>query len=369
MNAPDVVVIGAGVVGLAAARRLAGAGARVTVVEGSRIGAEASSAAAGMLGVQTELNEDSALLELALQARDHHASLAPALEAETGVSVERSQRGLLEVAFSDGEMKALTARASWQRARRLPVETLSAPDLRDAEPNLNPAARGGLLFPADRTVDNVRLVRALAASAVGRGATLVAGRPVTELLVEGGRVRGVKAGGERVAAGAVLNAAGAWGGLLAGDPCPPPIEPIRGQIATFDVSPAALRHGVVSARGYVVPRADGRLLAGSTSERAGFDKSVTAAGLRSVLGIALEIVPLLADVRVSETWAGLRPGTPDGLPVLGASSLPGLFVAGGLFRHGILLGPLVGEIGANLVLGEGLPPVAAAFDPARFRAA
>jgi glycine oxidase len=346
-----VVVIGAGIVGLAAARSLAAAGARVLVVERDRVGAEASSAAAGMLAPQVEAGEGSPLLDLALRAREHLVSLVPALEEETGLGVELSAEGILEVAFSEEDEQALDARRAWQTARGLAVERLSATELREAEPNLAPTARAGLFFPRDRSVDNVRLTRALAASAVARGASLLCGRPVTGLLLDaaGGRVAGVRAGAETFEARAVVNAAGAWAGLLAGDVRPPPVEPVRGQIVAFELSPPLLRHVVCSARGYLVPRADGRVLAGSTAERAGFDKSVTAGGLRRVLDIALQIVPALADVRVADAWAGLRPGTPDGLPVIGPGAAPGLVHAGGLFRNGILMGALAGETAAALV--------------------
>jgi glycine oxidase len=231
---------------------------------------------------------------------------------------------------------------------------LTREEILQAEPNLSPAVRGGALLAGDRCLDNVRLVRALAASAVTRGASLLCGRPVTALLIEKGRVAGVHTGTETLRAPIVVNAAGAWAGRLGGDPDPPPVEPVRGQIAMFVVAPAVVRHVVWSSRGYLVPRADGRLLAGTTLENAGFDKSVTAGGLRTVLDIALEIAPRLVDVPVVDTWAGLRPGTPDGWPVLGAGGVPGLFHAAGLYRNGILLGPLAGETVARLALGR--PP-------------
>jgi glycine oxidase len=349
---PDAIVIGAGIVGLAAARELAQHGASVVVVERRRVGAEASSAAAGMLAPQIHADARTPLLDLCLRARDRHLRLADELRSETGMSVELSPLGEMEVALGEDEERALAARVSWQRDQGLPAELLSADEVRQAEPNVNPDVRRGALFPGDRRLDNVRLVRALAASAVARGAALVTGRPVTSLLVEGGRAAGVRAGTETLRAPIVLNAAGAWAGLLAGDPWPPPVEPVRGQMVCFEVAPPLVRHVVWSARGYVVPRPDGRVLAGSTLENAGFDKSVTAGGLRTVLEIALEIVPRLADVPVAETWAGLRPGTPDGIPVLGAGALPGLFHAVGLFRNGVLLGPLAGEAVARLALGR-----------------
>ncbi|HET8645933.1 MAG TPA: FAD-dependent oxidoreductase, partial [Vicinamibacteria bacterium] len=241
-------------------------------------------------------------------------------------------------------------------------------EVREAEPNVNPAVRGAAYFAGDRRLDNVRLTRALAASAVMRGATLLTGRPVTALALEGGRVAGVRAGREVLAAPTVINASGAWAGRLAGDPQPPPVEPVRGQIVAFEMAPPLLRHVVWSAHGYLVPRADGRLLAGSTLENAGFDKAVTAGGVRAILEMALGIVPALSDVRIADAWAGLRPGTPDGRPVLGPGALPGLIHAGGLFKDGILLGPLVGEAAADLALGRTPPFDLSSFAPSRFAA-
>jgi glycine oxidase len=365
-SAADVIVLGGGVVGLSAARALAAEGARVLLVERGRVGEEASGAAAGMLTAQADTAAGSRLLETALLSRARHAALALELEQETGISVERSARGVLEVAFAESEEAVLRDRAGWQRARGLSVETLSGGELREAEPNLSPAVRSGLYFADDRAVDNVRLVRALAASAVARGATLLCGRPVTSLVLERGRVAGVWAGPERLSAPVVLNAIGAWASQLPGDPQPPPVEPVRGHIVAFELTPRLLRHVVCSHRGYLVPRGDGRLLAGSTVERAGFDKSVTAGALHAVLAIALEIAPKLADVPIAESWAGLRPGTPDGLPVVGRGAVEGLIHAAGLFRNGILLGPLIGEAAARLALGRDPGIDLSAFDPARF---
>jgi glycine oxidase len=364
----DVIIVGGGIVGLSAARVLAAAGARTIVIERARVGAEASTAAAGMVAPQAETAEDSPLLELALRGRDHHLALAPALEAETGLSVDLACRGLIELAFTDEDLRRLEARRSWQTRRGLAAEALGPAEVRESEPNVNPAVCGGLYIPGDRCVDNVRLVRALAASAVARGASIVTGRPVTGLVVERGAVAGVQAATEAFRAPVVINAMGAWASQLAGDPLPPPVEPVRGHIVAFDMAPALLRHVVCSPRGYLVPRADGRTLAGSTAERAGFDKIVTAAGLGTVLGIALEIAPILGDVPVADSWVGLRPGTPDGLPVIGPGALPGLFHAAGLYRNGILMGPLVGEIVAGLVRGLASPVDLAPFSITRFTA-
>jgi glycine oxidase len=351
----DILVLGAGIVGLSAARALARAGCGVRVLDRTGVGAEASSAAAGILSPQAEAEMESPLLPLALLARDHHQRLAPALEAETGIHVDHTPRGLIEVVFTEAEERRLAARTAWQRSTGLPCEVLSREEVLGSEPNLNPAVLGGVYLPGDHSVDNVRLTRALAQSAVMAGATLVTGRPVTELILEGGRVAGVRAGSDIYRAPIVINALGAWAGELLGDPLPPRVEPVRGQMISFDTAPPLIRRVVYSSRGYLVPRSDGRLLAGSTMERAGFAKAVTAAGLRAILELALEIAPILGDATVSASWAGLRPGTPDGLPIVGLGGVPGLVHATGLFRNGILLGPIVGEIAAALALREAVP--------------
>lgn len=361
----DVIVAGAGVVGLSAARALARAGARVVVVERRRVGCEASGAAAGMIAPQAG-EPHAEILPLALKARDRHLRLAAELEEETGIAVDLSRLGRLQLALDDEAAAALQQVVAAHRRLGLPVELLGAADVRDAEPNVHPDVRGAAYFAGDRRLDNVRLTRALAASAVARGATLLTGRPVTGLLVERDRVAGVRAGAEVLRAPVVVNATGAWAGLLAGDPQPPPVEPVRGQIVAFDMAPALLRHVVWSDHGYLVPRADGRLLAGSTLERAGYDKSVTAGGVRAILDMALRIVPALADVRIADAWAGLRPGSPDGLPIIGSGAVPGLVHAGGLYRDGILLGPLVGEIAAGLAQGCAPPPETLGLSPERF---
>jgi glycine oxidase len=367
MDDPDVIVAGAGIVGLSAARALAGAGARVIVVDRGRPGTEASSAAAGWLAAQAEAAEGWPLFDLALRARERHLRLADELREETGLDAELSRGGTLEVAFTDDDERVLAHRVAWQRARGLVAEALGPDEVRRLEPRLSPAARGAILFRADRSVDNVRLTQAIAASAAARGAVVLSGQPVTGLLVVDGRTAGVRTGAETVRAPIVIEAMGAWSAALAGDPDPPPVEPVRGQILAFDTAPDTLRHVVCTSRGYVVPRASGRLLAGSTLERVGFVNEVTAEGRRAVGRIAAEIAPLLESLPVADCWAGLRPGTPDGLPIVGPGALPGLFHATGLYRNGILLGPLFGEAVARLALG--LPPEVdlGPFSLSRFR--
>jgi len=368
MNDADVIVIGAGIVGLSAARALRASGARVVVLDKGQPGGEASSAAAGWLAAQAETEPGAPLLDVALRARERHVSLAAELEEETGIGVQLSAEGTIELAFTEDEARVLLLRREWQSARGLAADLLSADEARRAEPSVNPAVITGLRLSGDRSVDNVRLSRALAASAAGRGCALLSGRPITALRVQEGRVEGVTTEGQDLRAPVVIEAMGAWSALLPGDPSPPPVEPVRGQILVYQ-APGLLHHVLCTARGYIVPRADGRMLAGSTLERAGFDKSVTAAGLDTVARIAVEIAPSLRARPPAGSWAGLRPGTPDQLPIVGPGALSGLFHATGLYRSGILLGPLLGEAIARMAMGSDPGIDLSAFSPHRFRSA
>jgi len=362
----DVLIIGAGVVGLSAARKIAGEGRRVAVVERERIGAEASSAAAGMLLAQTEADPDSPLLPLKLEARALHVALAAELLEETGIDVELRKEGLIALAFGQQAETELRERVRWQSGKGYPAEELSLADVARIEPILGRDARSAALFSDEMAVDNVRLVKALANAAIARGAEIHTGVPATAVVVEGGRVAGVELGGRCWRAAAVIDAAGAWSGRLAGVPTPPQVEPVRGEIVALDPSPKRMRHIVVSDRGYLVPRGDGRILAGSTAERVGFNAEGSAAGVGDILSRTFAIAPDLGSARVLGSWAGLRPSTPDALPIVGRADVDGLIHATGLYRQGILLGPLVGHIAAELAMGRDSSQAIDALRPGRF---
>jgi len=233
------------------------------------------------------------------------------------------------------------------------------------EPSAHPDAVSAALFPDDHRVDNRRLLEGLKALAASRGVEVREYTALRGVEVSSGRVTAVKTDGGRIETGTLINALGAWATQLAGDAAGPPVRPVKGHMMSLVDGPA-LRHVVYGNHGYIVPRVDGRLIVGSTMEEAGFDTRVTAEGIARLIDIATGIAPATKKATIAEMWTGLRPATPDGLPVIGKGAFDGLIVAGGLFRNGILLGPLVGEIAAALALGETPAHDLKPFDPARF---
>lgn len=351
----DVVVVGGGVIGCAIARQLARTGADVTVVERARPGEEASWAAAGMLAPQVEADGPGPFLDLLLRARKAFPAFAAALGEETGIDVGYSDVGALSVALTDADEEELTTRWVWQTAAGLAVERLGAEEVLALEPDVTPDLRWALRFPGDHQVDNRELSRALWKAAEHAGARFRLGVSATGIMRAGGRATGVELdGGERLEAGVVVVAAGSWSGGLAGLPRPLPVVPVRGQLLALLMGSQCFRHCVDSPRIYTVPRGDGRLIVGATVERTGFEKAVTPEGLRMLRAGAAEVAPWTEGLPVLESWSGLRPGTPDGLPILGADSeVEALFYATGHYRNGILLAPATAELIGDAVLGRG----------------
>lgn len=347
----DVAVLGGGIIGCAVARELARAGLRVAVFERSRIGAEASSAAAGMLGAQAE-SDDPVLFRLGLESRAMYPALLEALRDETGIAVEVWRPGTLYLAFNAGEQAVLAARCAWQRQLGVASEDLERRQVWTLEPAVSRRVRGGVLFPLDGRVDNAALTAALAQAAVAAGAVLREGEDVKAVIADGGAVRAVVTARERVACGAVVNAMGAWAARVRGM-TPLPVHPVRGQMAVVRAPRPPFRHAVYSVRGYAVSRRDGRVLLGSTRETVGFDKRVTAGGMAAILSAAAELAPALRTLPLCDAWAGLRPGSSDGRPIVGADpAVRGYFVAAGHYRDGVLLAPVTARLIAAALRGE-----------------
>jgi glycine oxidase len=362
----DVVVVGGGIIGCAIAREAARAGLRVRLLEKGAIGGEASGAAAGLLCPQAEANPHDPLFGFGLASRDLYPEFVRQVSEESGIDPARSERGTHVLARPGPEAEGLDRSAAAQRSFGLAAERLSGEALRRMEPGLHPDWSEGLYLPRDWSIDNVVLMRALQAAAARCGARLQAGARVDRLLVEDGRVAGVLAGGEHVRAGAVVVAAGAWTSDIGGPGVPPlPSSPVRGQIVCFGPAPAPAlplyAHGF-----YLVPRRDGRVLAGSTMERAGFDTSVTGSGLASLSASALALVPALGAAPLHSVWAGLRPATPDERPAIGRARAPGLLYACGHLRSGILLAPLTARLIGRLLREEDPGMDLSPFDPRRF---
>lgn len=352
----DIVIIGGGVIGLTIARALALRGVRdVCLVERGNLGAEASWAAAGMLLPQVEADAQDEFFNLACQSRDLYLDFAAALREETGIDVELDTTGTLYLALTEHDHEEIERRYEWQTRAGLSVERLSSTEARELEPCISESILGALRFPKDIQVENRRLLSALANSVKKLDVDIATQTTVDSVMIEGNRVRGVQTSRGAISCQTAVIAAGTWSSFIKTSPQSPipRLEPVRGQMVCLEAKPQLTRHVIYSPRGYIVPRQDGRLLAGSTSENAGFAKCVTAGGIATILRNALEISPAISDLPVVDTWAGLRPRAPDGLPVLGpCGEIDGLFCATGHYRNGILLAPLTGELISKAIVSS-----------------
>ena len=375
-----MVIVGGGVIGLAVARALALRGlSDVILIERGSLGAESSSAAAGMLAPQAEADCADDFFHLTCQSRDMYPAFAAALLEETGIDIELDTTGTLYLAFTDDDATEIKRRYEWQSQVGLALEILRGEEARHLEPAISENVCAALRFPLDGQVENRRLISALAASTEKLGVRLVTGTNVTSLKTDQrGTIAGVETSLGFVSSETVVIAGGAWTSSLglkpiSGNPSSDKtlpnlcIEPVRGQMLCFEANPQIARHVIYTPRGYIVPRRDGRLLAGSTTEHAGFDRRVTAEGVSSILSAALEIAPRIGALHLAASWAGLRPRAADGLPVLGPyAEIDGLFYATGHYRNGILLAPITGELIAGAIVDKVASTSLGIFSPGRF---
>ncbi|HZP40695.1 MAG TPA: glycine oxidase ThiO [Candidatus Binatia bacterium] len=365
-RAPDVLVIGGGVVGCAVADALAATGRTVLVVDRGALGAEASSAAAGVLAAASGSEPAGPRLALRRASLELFPALAARLRDETGVDPGWTRSGVLELLLDPAGVADAEARAARRRAEGFRVERLDAPALRAEAPAANPAAAGALLFPDDAQVVAPRLVEALAASARRRGAELVAGAEVRDVAWDGARIARVHVNADTVTPGTVVLAAGAWSPGVPGLVPRLGVVPARGQMVALRPAAPAGPRILTWADGYLVPRADGEVLVGATVEDAGFAKAVTSAGLAALAGKVAAIAPALAAAPVVRAWAGLRPHAPAGGPILGrVPETENLVVATGHHRNGVLLAPITAAVVAAVVAGAPPPVDVAPFLPPR----
>jgi len=365
-GSPDVVVVGGGIIGLALARDLTARGLAVQVLEAGRCGEGATRAAAGMLSPIGEDLEPRPLLELGTFSLSRYAEFVSALEAETGVSVGYRPSGKLEIAFDDAEGAHLLELVSRHGGAEGAVQLLDRHQVGDRVPSVRDRAVAGAWIPGDHVVDNRLMAAALKRACELRGVDILEGTAVKRIDTRGGRVRGVVTeDGRTIQAPRVVLAAGAWGGGLEGLPRPLPVRPVRGQMLSVEGAPPNTEV-IATARAYLVPRTD-HLIVGATSEEVGFRQNFTPAGQASLLNGLLEVYPDMGQRAIREQWVGFRPGTPDGLPILGEDpELPGLVYATGHFRNGILLTPATVEILGPVVAGDRTPWDLAPFSAGRF---
>jgi glycine oxidase len=351
---PEVLIIGGGVIGLSIARELHSRGLRkITLIEKGVCGEESSWAAAGMLGPQVEADVKDAFFDLCCESRDLYPDVAAALLNETDVDIELDRTGTLSLAFTEEDADKLDKRFRWQRDAGLAVEHLSTEEILKAEPHVSPAVQIGLFFKNDWQVENRKLLNALRRYAEMNGIKIMENTRVERLVTQGGRVTGAVTDHGIFTADKTVLATGAWSSLIKiGDVLPPfHVNPVRGQMICLRPESKLFRYVVYSRRGYIVPRLDGRILAGSTSETAGFEKLVTDEASAFLQKMAIEISPFLGGLPVTDHWSGLRPFATDGMPILGdVDGIDDLVIATAHYRNGILLAPITAKLIAERVV-------------------
>lgn len=362
MKSWDVIIVGGGIIGLSLAISLRKQGQRVLIVERGEPGREASYAAAGML-VGSGDETPAALVPLAEESARMYPEFVHELEDESGLKVDLRDQGTILTA-PEGHFPAS-------------AEPVSEEELRSLEPALaRPSAQGGRGRPPlhrdggrsaaylrERSVDPRALVSAAVKAARHREVDISSGTEVKALLAEGEQVTGVQTDKTSYAAGVVVNCAGAWAGSIG--PYRFPTHPVKGQMLAV-VGTHALKHVVRSEAVYLVPRSDGRLVIGTTLENAGYNKQTDVNTIQRLFQAAVELLPGLANTREHDAWAGLRPGTPDELPILGETATRGYFVASGHYRDGILLAPVTAQVMCDVILGKPVSHDLRPFSPARF---
>jgi glycine oxidase len=376
-DSADAVVVGGGVIGLSIAWRLAQRGCTVTLVDDDPAGG-ASRAAAGMLAPVTEAHfGEDALTALNLESARRWPDFATEVEEASGTPVAYRTEGTLSVAFDDDDLAVLTELRVYHERLGLPGQRLRGRECRGLEPLLSPLIRGGIFVESDHQVETRALTAALLIASERRGVTLRRERAEQlDLDGDGGRAVGVTlTSGTRLRAPLTVLAAGCGSATLAGLPAEarPPVRPVKGQILRLRPADASAPRLSCTVRGlrrgrsiYAVPRLDGRVVVGATVEEKGWDTTVTAGAVRELLEDVTEVVPALGEFELAETLARLRPGTPDNGPILGPSVLPGLLLATGHYRNGVLLAPLTADAVAAAAVGEKMPAVAEPFSADRF---
>lgn len=352
----DTIIVGGGVIGSAIAYYLALQGNKVVLLEKDRLASQSSGAAAGMLAAQAEMEQDGPLFAWAKQSRDMFPQLAAQLKEQSGIDIGLIRKGLLKLARTAEEAAQQQRAVRFQQAAGAEVEALTVEQAQKLEPSLSSSFQQAMYIPHDGQVSAPDLSLAFARSAIRLGVEVREGTEVRQLLQEGDRITGVRTPQETIYADQVVLATGAWSSsLLQQLDLQLPIYPVKGELFSVVAHPPLLETTLFTHGCYLVPKQQGRLIVGATMIEHTFDRSISLAGIKSLMDRALELVPGLAQAKWEKAWTGFRPQTADGLPYLGKHpQLDGVYVAAGHFRNGILLSPLTGQVMAELILKKPL---------------
>lgn len=367
----DVIVIGAGAIGCTTAYYLREEGLSVCLLDKGPVGREASWASAGMIQPNGSSKSESWPTRAALLSRTLYDDLEPRLFEETGKRIGYGGAGGLLLAFDDAEAAQLEAHVQSQAGDDFPAQLLNREDARTREPGLPDTTVAAALLPAHRFLDPRTFTAVIAEAARKKGVTVREDTPASGLIWSGKKVVGVLSGAEKITAGIVINASGAWAGRV-DEQLALPIRPVHGQILSLQGPIGGLRHNIqkrgAGAGGYITPRADGRVLVGATNENFGYEKKVTPEGLRRLSGLVNDVMPHLAQHRVLDSWSGLRPGSPDGLPAIGPDPRAegGYFWAAGHGGSGMMQNPATAKVVTDLVMNRAPRIPVASVRPARF---
>ncbi len=369
MRAHDVVIVGAGIIGSTIALRLAQEKLRVALVERNEPGGEASWAAAGMLSPVPDSPGAIPLVPFGRASLDLYPQFIEEIEESSGQRTGYRDEGTIELLFSADAERALSTLVALHHGLGLPTEPLPLDEARRLEPAIGREATAAALLPYESSVEPRALMQAILAATRKSGVEIVSHTAVTGLVTEGRRCTGVIARGKTFQAGHVVLAAGAFSGELHGIAPRVATRPTRGQMVALCSAGVRLRRVIRSERGYLVPRNDAApqsIVAGSTLEDAGFAKCVTPAGLERILSAAQELAPALGDAEIVETWSGLRPDSPDHLPLLGPGVVEGVTIATGHYRNGILLAPITAKLVREWIIDRRVSMDWGIFNPQRF---
>src|SRR5579859_531547 len=369
MKTFDVAIAGGGLIGGSIALELARAGLSVGLFDKQEPGLEASWASAGILSPAPESPAMIGMVPLGKASMALYPEFVQMVEEISGQSVGYRAKGTLEVVTSRHAREELSTIIALHHGLGLQAEPLSGVDARELEPSLGENIEAAVLRPAEASVDNRLLTRAILESAKKSGAEIFANRGVDAIWREGDTCKGLITGTEKISAKHTVIAAGCFSAQIQGAEQYAPVRPAKGQMISLRCPESEIERVLWSDEIYLVPRNDGRVLAGATVEYAGFDKTLTAGGQRKLLSAAIDLVPAFEKARIEEAWAGLRPDSPDHLPILGPTDLHGLIIATGHFRSGVLLTPITARLIREWITLENVSEHWDRFSPMRFEAA